>query len=146
MNDNTTIRPAEMTDASGIVHVMAELGYPSTSEEMAERLVRVQSAPSDLVLVADRQGDIVGLLSIHLIPMLHANGTTGRVTAFVVSDDHRGKGIGSGLMRAAQDWAWSNNCRKLEVTPGPERTRAHEFYERMGFAPANRRFVNEKPE
>ena len=135
-----------MSDAPGIVGVMAQLGYSSTAEEMADRLVRVQSSPSDLVLVADRQGDVVGLLSVHVIPVLHANGTTGRVTAFVVSDSHRGTGIGTGLMRAAQEWSWSNDCRKLEVTPGPERTRAHELYERMGFTPANRRFVNERPE
>ena len=146
MDTGSTVRKAQTSDAAGIAGLMAQLGYPSCADEMAVRLERVVTSPSDLVLVSEQDGDISGLIAVHLIPMLHADGSTGRVTAFIVSEAHRGQGIGTELMRAAQEWAWSNNCRKLEVTPGTERTRAKQFYQRMGFAPANLRFLNERPE
>jgi GNAT superfamily N-acetyltransferase len=145
MRYRITIRAACESDADAIAGLMGGLGYPSTPAEIEQRLCEISSRGGSRVVVAEVDDAVVALVSIHLIPMLHAAGSTGRVTAFVVADGYRGSGIGRQTMDAAVGWAWESDCRKLEVTPGDERSDAHRLYERIGFVKANRRYVLQRP-
>ena len=44
---------------------MAELGYPSTVEEMGRRLARIYADPSYATLAAERDGLVVGMAGGH---------------------------------------------------------------------------------
>nr|WP_175800528.1 GNAT family N-acetyltransferase [Burkholderia anthina] len=79
-------------------------------------------------------GRIVGCISLHALPLFHANGNPGRITSLVVDGVCRGRGVGSVLMAAAQRGFEHARCVKLAVTSGDRRPDAHRFYARHGFA------------
>lgn len=141
MKDEMTIRLAEQSDEASIAKLLGRLGYPSELQEVRARITRLSALSSERVLVAEHEGDVVGVVSIHLAPMLHASGSVGWITALVVSEDHRGLGIGTRLMQEAEAWAWSQDCVKTEVTSGDHRADAHRFYESQGYHCDTRRFL-----
>src|SRR5207247_643498 len=77
---------------------------------------------------------IVGVVSVHLVPLFHAAGNLARLTALAVVPGHQRKGVGRALVAAAEAFAWQRDCRRVEVTRGDQRAGAHTFYRALGFA------------
>jgi predicted N-acetyltransferase YhbS len=57
-------------------------------------------APSDKILVATVDDNVVGSISLHALPLFHAVGFVGRVTSMVVDEHRRGGGVGGALIAA----------------------------------------------
>jgi len=65
-----------------------------------------------------------------------------RATAQVVigvAAEASGKGIGTGLLRQARDWAATHGLHRLELTVMAHNHRAADLYQRMGFSIEGRR-------
>jgi predicted N-acetyltransferase YhbS len=62
-----------------------------------------QPETAGLALVAERQGQVVGVIAVAAIPYLEREGRWGRIVALVVSSACRGQGIGRRLVDAAED-------------------------------------------
>jgi GNAT superfamily N-acetyltransferase len=58
-----------------------------------------------------------------------------------VSSQSRGSGIGAELVTALERWAVSRGARDIIVNSAFRRTRAHAFYERLGYAGTGVRLV-----
>ena len=56
------------------------------------------------------------------------------------------RGVGRALVAAVERWAWSVSARRLQVTSGDHRPGAHAFYQAVGYALDERRFVKHAPE
>jgi GNAT superfamily N-acetyltransferase len=56
------------------------------------------------------------------------------VESVVVDAELRGRGVGETMMRWAMDEARRRGCTMLHLTSNKDRTDAHRFYERLGFA------------
>jgi GNAT superfamily N-acetyltransferase len=137
-----TIRPVAAPDSQAVACLIRELGYELTDEEIAGQVGIYLASERSLALVAvDDSGLAVGLVSGHLIPLIHEGGSLGRITALIVSDEARGAGVGSGLLHRIDDWFQNQGCRRAEVTSGDQRHAAHRFYARHGFAQGERRFL-----
>ena len=95
----------------------------------------------DQVFVALIDSQVVGVVSLHILPLFHEEGDLCRITALVVSKSHRRQGIGGKLMEFAEDFARSNGCIRMEVTPGERRADAQAFYGRLGYKEVSRRFM-----
>ncbi len=59
----------------------------------------------------------------------------------VVSERHRGAGIGRSLVSAMEAWFNAHSCALFEVTSGDHREEAHRFYEGQGYRFDERRFL-----
>jgi GNAT superfamily N-acetyltransferase len=139
-DDNTIdIRAASLADAPALSALVAELGYPTPEATIATRLDGLLHA-GETVLVAERTGDIVGLLTLHVTPVLHRPTAVGRLTALVVAERARGAGVGRALVNAAEHVLASRGCALVEVTSNRRRTDAHAFYERLGYDVTSLRF------
>jgi len=145
MTNDVIVRLAGQSDDADIADLMGQLGYPSEPEDVRERLARLSALPSERVLVAEIASSVVGVVSIHLIPMLHAPGNAGRITALVVSEKHRGQGVGTRLMYEAEAWAWARGCVKTEVVSADHRADSHRFYESLAYQCDERRFLKQRP-
>lgn len=55
------------------------------------------------------------------------------IGGLVVDQHHRGLGIGQRLVEEAERWARRQRCRSVRLRSNVIRTRAHAFYERLGF-------------
>jgi GNAT superfamily N-acetyltransferase len=138
------IRSAKAEDSPQIAALLGQLGYPSESEIVRKKIPTLSSGGADKIWIAEFQGKVVGLLAFHLTPLLHVSGSLGRITAVVVDEKFRGKGIGRQLVETAERWAWERDCTRIEVTSGEQRTQAHQFYQDLGYALEAKRFTKRK--
>jgi GNAT superfamily N-acetyltransferase len=134
------IRDADADDAAALAALLTELGHPTSPEELAARLPQLV-AGGDHALVATRGGAPLGLLTTHATPTLHRPRPVGRITALVVAEAERGRGVGRALVEAAERRLTARGCGMVEVTSNRQRTDAHAFYERLGYAITSYRFM-----
>jgi len=140
-----TVRRAEAQDAADIALCLAALGYGTSATLVSEKLSTLMASSSDTVLVAeDPTSGIVGVVSLHLVPLFHAAGNLARLTALAVSAEHQRKGVGRALVAAAEAFAWEHDCRRVEVTSGDHREDAHRFYHGLGYEMDERRFIKHR--
>lgn len=129
------IRSARCADADAINELLVQLGYPQDGR--AATVARLQNwidDPACAAYVADAEGDLRGVIAVHVCPFFEREGAWGRITALVVSDRARGRGVGSLLVAAAESFATGHGCVRMEVTSGDHRSAAHLFYQRRGYA------------
>jgi N-acetylglutamate synthase-like GNAT family acetyltransferase len=137
------IRPARERDVEALARLAAELGYPSTADEMRERLAALRAGEDDEVLVADVDGEVAGWIHLAIVLSLES-GRYAEIEGLVVTEARRGSGIGAELVRAAEAWGRTRGVKRLRVRTNVTRTRTHLFYERGGFAHVKTSRVYEK--
>jgi len=140
----TTIRPIRADDSPRLAALLTQLGYPTSSDEVAERLGYWLPDPNSAVIGADVDGELMGVAALHVCPYLEHTGRWGRLAALVVDERCRGTGVGAALVRAAEDRARELGCHSMEVTSSRHRTGAHAFYQRLGYqdaCPRSARFL-----
>ncbi|MEW2396539.1 GNAT family N-acetyltransferase [Streptomyces sp. NPDC046862] len=134
------IRPAVTADVPVIVAMLADdpLGAQRESpDDLTPYLValeRISADPNQHLVVAVREGRVVGTLQLTIIPGLSRKGATRSVIEGVrVHSDERGSGLGTKLIHWAIDESRRQNCQLVQLTSDATRTEAHRFYERLGF-------------
>jgi GNAT superfamily N-acetyltransferase len=126
--ESPRIRTASSHDAPDISRLLGQLGYPSEASAIPHRLERVLARPGTTVLVAEVGGSVVGVVTVHLFQALHTEEPNAWLTAVVVDESARGKGIGSALVASAEDWAREHGATRLSLTSALRRKEAHQFY------------------
>ena len=130
------IREAEPGDAQQIAALLTQLGYPSTGDQVNQRLAYWLPDPMSLILVAGQGGRIEGCLSLHAIPYLERTGRWARIESLVVDESSRNRGTGRSLVVVAERAARQAGCLTVEVTSARTRPSAHAFYKRLGYTDA----------
>ncbi|MGO4660769.1 N-acetyltransferase family protein [Terrabacter sp. 2TAF16] len=134
------IRPATRDDVPAIVAMLADdplgaaredLGDPQTYDAAYDRVV---ADVGQHLVVAERDGSVVGTLQLTVIPGLSRRGATRSVIEGVrVSRDERGTGLGTELLTWAVEESRRLGCTLVQLTSDASRTDARRFYERLGF-------------
>ena len=137
------IRDASVHDAGVLAALAGELGYPATAAQMAARLERLASSDRARVLVATDgvDGAVLGFCTVHLLATIHGDANVAQLTALVVSEQARGKGVGRTLVSEAEEWARRSEAGRIVVTTALHRAGAHAFYERLGYTHTGRRYA-----
>lgn len=133
------VRNALPQDAAALAALLAELGFPAPASVVADRLRSLSDAGAP-VLVAVRGEIPVGLLTLHVMSVLHRPARVGRLTALVVTAAERGRGVGRALVAAAERTLAARGCGLVEVTSNRERPDAHAFYQHLGYEVTSLRF------
>src|SRR5688500_13918429 len=136
------IRRTEPRDVEALARLIGQLGYEVGECDVSERLA-VMLAEGRLVLVAERDGAVVGCLSTSVMRVLHRPAPVGRISMMVVDEAVRGLGIGAALVRAAENALAAQGCYMVEVTSNARRIEAHRFYERLGYERTSVRLAKE---
>ncbi|MDX2601733.1 GNAT family N-acetyltransferase [Streptomyces caniscabiei] len=134
------IRPATEHDVPEIVAMLADdpLGAQRESpDDLAPYLTaleRLSGDPHQHVMVAVRQGRVVGTLQLTIVPGLSRRGSTRAIIEGVrIHADERGSGLGTQLIEWAIESSRAQGCQLVQLTSDATRTEAHRFYERLGF-------------
>jgi N-acetylglutamate synthase-like GNAT family acetyltransferase len=136
-----TVRDATIDDAPVLARLLGELGYPVAADALASRLQRMLGRDDQRVLVAERDRAALGLLALHVFPVLAYDRDLAMIMALVVTGSARGLGVGRALVERAEAVGKSLGASRLMVTTHVRRADAHAFYERLGFEFTGRRYV-----
>ena len=126
------IREAEAGDAPAISSLFSQLGYPASPQEMAGRIETLSSMDEYITYVAEAQGDVVGLVGAYTGYSLEFNGMYGRLTALVVDEKWRGRGIGKLLIDRVEASLAGQGINLVVLTSSIFRKDSHEFYRHIG--------------
>jgi len=134
------IRPATVEDLPAILDLYQELvaSYGPAPDEgrvdHQELWRQVMSDTRQQVLVGEQDGEIVGTVTLVLVPNLgHQGKPWAAVENVAVRSDRRGRGLGTALMSEVTRIARSQGCYKIVLTSNLVRQRAHQFYRRLGW-------------
>ncbi len=143
MTNGMIVREAEERDLGVLAELMTELGYPTSVEEMNRRLEEISADPSYCTLVAETDGQVLGVVGLHLERFYEKNEPCARLMALVVGSEHRDRGVGRALISAAEDWARRRGAGEVMLTTHKRRADAHRFYRNVGYEATGYRFYKE---
>jgi GNAT superfamily N-acetyltransferase len=114
---------------------------PARSRRYIDRLIADRDT---LVLVAEREGEVVGIAVANVSRLSggpRVRKKVGNVDSIVVDEAHRRVGIGSLLMRTLEAWARKKKMADLRLSVIDANPCAFEFYAALGYQPLLRRLV-----
>jgi GNAT superfamily N-acetyltransferase len=128
----TIILRARPEDAERLAELATQLGYPSTTQQVTERFAIISGNEGHAVFVAEKGGQVIGWVHVYLHSLLICD-REAEITSLVVDETQHGAGIGRMLVQAAEEWAREHGCVNVCVPCNVIRSKAHEFYRRMGY-------------
>jgi N-acetylglutamate synthase-like GNAT family acetyltransferase len=136
-----TIRDARPSDAEALAALLGQLGYPASAEAVVQRLERLSASGTDRVVVAELDAGVAGLACLHTSLSVAYDEPAAKLSAIVVDELHRRRGIGEALVQEMEREARRRRCSLIFLTTAGRRDDAHAFYERIGFESTGRRFA-----
>lgn len=132
-----SLRAASVTDAPALAALLQQLAADEPRADAKLLALRLAQLPSSsVVLVAERDGRLLGTCTLHLIEHLAHNFARSAVLEDVVVDAAcRGLGIGQALMGKAIERARAWGCYKVALSSNQSREAAHAFYSSLDFKP-----------
>jgi ribosomal protein S18 acetylase RimI-like enzyme len=121
--------------------LLDQLGYPAAVAQVRARLERVAASAAASTWVAERGGEVVGLVGIEVSPSLEHDDDVAKVSELVVDKTCRREGLGSELLATAEAEAGRRGCTLIYLTTAERRRGAHQFYRRLGYEETGRRFA-----
>ena len=134
------MRRATPADADVIARLISQLGYPVPAGDMPARLERVADGDRAAVLLAERDGAVVGVATAHIVSVLNRARDVAWLTTLVIDEHQRGTGAGRALVEAVEQFARQEGCERLSVTTHEHMTGAQAFYAHLGLTQTGRRF------
>jgi GNAT superfamily N-acetyltransferase len=132
-NPAVKIRRARASDAPQLAELSGQLGYPTTSAEIAKRLRKLKPASQSALFVAESyDSGVVGWAHVSVTHLVEV-GTRAELNGLIVAEGQRSLGAGARLLEAVEEWARRHDCPNMSVRSNVIRERAHKFYERQGY-------------
>jgi GNAT superfamily N-acetyltransferase len=140
--DGVSFRKATADDLPAMLRLLVDDDVAQTrgsyatevTPEVAVAFKEIERDPNNELLVGERDGEVVAMLQLTLIPGLSRGGMRrALVEAVRVRGDLRCRGIGEALICHVEDRAKSAGCGLIQLTTDKKRLAAHRFYERIGY-------------
>ena len=141
--DSIKIREASLSDAFNLVRLIVPEFAKRTNEDLAEgKYVKkwlenyemiVHSSIVTSFVAIDSNNELVGVLTVYLLPRLELAGYYSVIEDVFVKESERSKGIGSLLFKEAIKYLKSNGCRYVTLNVARDNDKAQSFYRKLGF-------------
>ena len=142
------IRQATTSDIPAMNELFRkDLGYAECTLEIVEKQFAGLDNSREAVFVAEAEDDsshIAGVIHVEKYNVLYFP-TMANILGIAVSADFRRQGIGSALLKRAEEWARENGASSMRLNSGESRKQAHEFYRAQGYIDDKKqlRFIKE---
>lgn len=134
------IRPARAADWSSVRALLIELGRPEPGPD--DDAFRAYLAREDATaFVAEHDDAIVGFVDLEFRQRLNFDTPQAWIPDLIVTESHRGTGLGAGLLAAAEEAARARGCWGMTLESAAWREGAHAFYRSQGWADAGLAFT-----
>ncbi|UVS81166.1 GNAT family N-acetyltransferase [Actinokineospora sp. UTMC 2448] len=137
------IRTAGAADVPAIVALLADDPLGAARERpgdprYAAAFAEIAADPNQVLVVAERGGEVVGTLQLTFTPGLsRLAALRATIEGVRVRSDQRGAGLGQELVEWAVERARERSAALVQLTTDRSRPDAHRFYERLGFVPSH---------
>lgn len=138
-----TFRNAHRDDVAAIVDMLADdpLGQAREGTDLSAYLTAFDALaanPMHQLIVGEANGRIVATCQLTILAGLSRQGAKRALVESVrVQADLRSHGIGAALMAECESRARDAGAVVLQLTTDKSRSRAHVFYDRLGFSPSH---------
>ena len=103
-----------------------------TVEEWLTESIEQHNQKTMVLVAENEQGERLGFATVS-----HSTHFTGQPQAYVgelvISEEAEGRGVGSALVEACEQWAREQGYTIITLTTGAGNTRALKFYDHLGF-------------
>ena len=120
-------------DARDVADLSTQLGYPSTVEQIADRIRDIAARADGAMLVAELGGRVTGWIHVRGQHLLESD-PYAHIAGLVVDQTVRRRGVGRRLIGAAEEWAHAAGYGVIRVSTNSARTESRPFYESVGYA------------
>ncbi|WP_226657162.1 GNAT family N-acetyltransferase [Pseudalkalibacillus hwajinpoensis] len=129
------VRKVKVGDEQGITRLLSDMGYETEVHEVNKRFLPILNDPMYLTLVAEEEGELIGMVGMHYERSYVANILVARIITMVTAKAYRQQGIGRKLMEEAERLAGDKGASTVVLNSGnrEERKAAHQFYEACGY-------------
>ncbi len=136
------IRRASLEDLPSIIRLLADDDLGRSREDARTPLdprylaafAAIERDPNQRLVIADRDGLVVGCLQLTFIPGLSRLGMwRGQIESVRVASSERGSGIGRTMFQWAITECRTRGCGLVQLTTDKTRSGARAFYEALGF-------------
>ncbi len=123
-------------------------GYPALfkpvfAKDHQERVLKMMEDPEQDVLVAEKNGQLLGFAMVEYIKREETNSMyavhEAHIVEIGVDETSQGKGIGTALIQAVKDAAKVRGCRSVQLDVWEFNKSALRFYEKLGFVTLRRK-------
>jgi GNAT superfamily N-acetyltransferase len=125
------LREITLADAAAAAELSGELGYPTSTEVMQQRIASLSA--DHTVYVACLAGEVAAWIDVSVTRHLQSD-PRAEIGGLVVSSKLRSHGIGRLLVARAEQWAVERGLKSVVVRSQIAREAAHNFYLREGYA------------
>lgn len=138
MND-LVLRNAEKRDLPALksltleLREIAEIETTSFQADFHRLFSLCIDDPKFHIIVAEREGQILGYLTLWLRPCLSHVGLSALIDELVVAEGARGQCVGRALLEEALKRAQGAGCVEMEVSTGFDNQPAQSLYRSQGF-------------
>ena len=121
------ISTIEDRDVPEVIALWERCGSPRAWNDPAADIALARKESNSTILLGRHEGALVASV------LVGHDGHRGWVYYVSVDPDHRFKGFGRDIMRAAEDWLRPRGIRKLQLMVRPDNAKVHAFYEALGY-------------
>jgi GNAT superfamily N-acetyltransferase len=130
---NGVIRAPHEQDYIRLAELAGQLSYPSTAEDIAQRLATMAGSRDHAVFVAEIQGgEIAGWIAVFVSRGVEVN-PRGEISGLIVDERFRSPAVGKHRLARAEEWTREQGCEIVGLRSNVIRDRAHAFYLREGY-------------
>ena len=136
------IKPATIADVPQLVDLLnllfsQEADFVPDRENQRRGLEMIIASPEVGIIFAAHEADqILGMVSLLFTISTAEGGRACWLEDMVVRSDHRGKGLGSRLLKHAIDYAKTDGICRITLLTDKGNAKAIRFYQRHGFSPS----------
>ena len=136
------IRRAREEDLTGLVFLLEvlfsiEKDFTFNADKQKRGLRLLVQRPDAAVLVAERQGRIIGMSTAQLLISTAEGGLSALVEDVVILPAWQAQGTGKRLMEAIAEWSAFQGATRIQLLADRNNTRALGFYNRIGYRPTD---------
>ena len=130
-----TAQPADLDSLVSLLAMLFSIEQDFVFDELRQRrgLALMLENERGCVLVAEVEGQVVGMCTGQLLVSTAEGGLSLLVEDVVVQEQWRGRGVGRLLVGAISDWARVNKVSRLQLLADRSNVPALDFYRIMGW-------------
>ena len=138
ITEQILIRRAREEDLTGLVFLLEvlfsiEKDFNFNADKQKRGLRLLLRRPEAVVLVAERQGRIIGMCTAQLLISTAEGGLSALVEDVVILPAWQAQGTGRRLMETVEEWSALQGATRIQLLADRNNTRALGFYNQIGY-------------